>query len=1712
MAELSTVTEAAFRGRFDDAMSNAAAAARDSMTKLGVSVQEADEKITRSQRSATSWVNSADDMTKAANRAEAAKRKLAEAEKALADGVAKGDVTSDQQARTLTKLRDEVQKTEERLRTLSRMYDTGGAGAAAMATAVAANDNAGRSFSNFGRVVGQAGFQIQDFATQVAGGTSAMVAFGQQAPQLLGVFGTGGAIAGAIVAVGVLAAGLLLGADNSKKLKEAIEGAGTGFKAAEEAAERWRDGLTKEATQVNQLRDFYASLSKERQQFEQRNLEATRAELQQAQEDLRKSAISQLGGRINSAQLDQAQAAAQNLPADQRELYLSNPDLERMRQGVQVLKDFQATSKVGVEDLAQFAARLREIAGDAQDRYSVGLRAAADQLQKMAPEADKLSTAIDQTDARLRGLNGNLTETERRLRALAQAAASDPMAGLNASISLANDRLAALKAGGLEALERVTNLQKDNATATQLATKAEEDYITKLKKAGVEADAAAAQAAARRGEFAQLAAEAVATDREVTTRQKAAEAARDAAKRAAQEAETERKRAEREAEQAAQKAQANADKLQTGWENFWKAADQRADKRAERAKLDEETQTEQLDLIQKQIRLVGVSTEASARELAVFQEKRKILKENYGNEAALDEESSQRRIANAAAIADETSALRKQSSAMQELQGLAERSFDRIGQSITDAFVSGKGAAVNFGNVAKAVLSEVIQYLAKIAVVRPIMNALFGSNNPDIGTVASVLGNVAGGSSSGSTGTAVGDGTSPGSSSGLLSYASTGSTLYSLADKLGFIPSGWGSSGLLGSVKGYIGDAYTGVSNFLASPFAGSSVNATGAVTNAAGYGSMAQNSIDAAGSAPAAGIGTWGQTLGGVASIAGGAYGLATGLQRGGVGGYTTAVGGAIGIASGAVSAAAGAGLLAASGTLAALGPYGMIAAAVLAIIGSLLPGQKPSNKEGNWTYDFDTMTAVEDGQTGAKYSGTNRGIAGQMVVNLQQLVASTEKLLNYDASGTLKVGAGDRDGFYFQTQTTTSRGYGANDEGAKNLTINALSVLLAENGAKMAEAVRAGLASVRHDTIENMMTDLATLAAVTNGGKASESQNIAAQHTDWSNFQGAIADLQWVRDVYDPMQDAAKAANQYQQQLDALNTKYQAVIDQATRLGLATDKVIEARDKEIDALNKQRAAVVDAFDADLATRMAAANGQTASDPFGTLMANFDATAAQRVEQAQASLEQWGLTAEDVSARIVMLERIQGAERLKVISDWNAQVIDTLTSFDSALAERGQRAVGNDQTADLLAFDRNAAAEVTQARQQLQALGLTAQQVADRLAILETVEGQERTAIVQKYAQQRVAAEQEAAQQAAQVTAQAVADRTALVNQARADLLSAYQAESSAIDQTRTKFAALAKTLRDFSTSLKTGDLSPLSPEAQLAATRARFADVSARAKLGDADAMADMQGAASDFLAASKDYYASGVQYAQDFAQVQDALAAAASTADRTSSIADQQLSVMKQQLTALGVLTDATKSVAAAMADYKAALNGSGGMTVSPAWDAVQASAPPAATPTATGSVSLSAATAQSIVANWYSTNLGRSPEASGLAYWTNALTSTGNIQGTLTEFMKGVANEKSIRGYAVGGLASPGLALVGEEGPELVRFKQPGMVLPAGRTRELLGGVDLVAEFRVLQAIMRQAVTVTAQGALAVKGAVEQGNESAADIAAAQRRAASKPRAA
>lgn len=70
-------------------------------------------------------------------------------------------------------------------------------------------------FTRFGGAIQQAGYQVGDFAVQIASGQSPLRAFVQQGSQLLGVLGPFGAIAGAAVAVGGALAATFLDLEDS---------------------------------------------------------------------------------------------------------------------------------------------------------------------------------------------------------------------------------------------------------------------------------------------------------------------------------------------------------------------------------------------------------------------------------------------------------------------------------------------------------------------------------------------------------------------------------------------------------------------------------------------------------------------------------------------------------------------------------------------------------------------------------------------------------------------------------------------------------------------------------------------------------------------------------------------------------------------------------------------------------------------------------------------------------------------------------------------------------------------------------------------------------------------------------------------------------------------------------------------------------------------------------------------------------------------------------------------------------------------------------------------------------------------------------------------------------------------------------------------------------------------------------------------------------
>ncbi len=181
-----------------------------------------------------------------------------------------------------------------------------------------------------------------------------------------------------------------------------------------------------------------------------------------------------------------------------------------------------------------------------------------------------------------------------------------------------------------------------------------------------------------------------------------------------------------------------------------------------------------LAVIQRETELVGASVEQREVELAILRETQRLKKEGVD----LDSEEGKRRLDLVSQIAKGNVALRQQRDSIEELGRIGENVFDRLGDSMVDAFVRGEGKAVNFGNVLRGIAASALADFAKLALWNPIRNSLFGAN---AGTLSSALG---GGGKSGGT--------------DLLSLASSGRSIFSAWGN-GSISSGldaWGARNL----------------------------------------------------------------------------------------------------------------------------------------------------------------------------------------------------------------------------------------------------------------------------------------------------------------------------------------------------------------------------------------------------------------------------------------------------------------------------------------------------------------------------------------------------------------------------------------------------------------------------------------------------------------------------------------------------------------------------------------------------------------------------------------------------------------------------------------------------------------------------------------------------------------------------------------------------
>ncbi len=232
------------------------------------------------------------------------------------------------------------------------------------------------------------------------------------------------------------------------------------------------------------------------------------------------------------------------------------------------------------------------------------------------------------------------------------------------------------------------------------------------------------------------------------------------------------------------------------------------------------------------------------------------------------------------------------------LAGQFSSAFDTIGNAITEAFVSGDAHAVNFANVMKSVVSQIIQQFLRLAVINPIINSLFGGmGGQSMPTLFSVFDAVGGGSALGGGGSGGGGGT-------LLQGAGLARSAFGNPFSGNGLIGSFLGQGIFGTSVGEAAAANTAAG--LADPYFGYAAGSTGAFGGASigslaggfgagfGVGSLAggfvQSALGKTGPAPQIGAGVGalagaaiGSIIPGVGTLIGGIIG---GLIGGGGGG----------------------------------------------------------------------------------------------------------------------------------------------------------------------------------------------------------------------------------------------------------------------------------------------------------------------------------------------------------------------------------------------------------------------------------------------------------------------------------------------------------------------------------------------------------------------------------------------------------------------------------------------------------------------------------------------------------------------------------------------------------------------------------------------------------------------------------------------------------
>lgn len=293
-------------------------------------------------------------------------------------------------------------------------------------------EKSGRSFSSLNNAMRQGGYQIQDFVVQVQSGQSALVALSQQGSQLLSVFGSGGAVAGALLTIGTVIVGsLIAGMDNAT----------VSTKSLTAAQQRLADIFQLSANGVVVLSDKFATLAKQSEN-------AARAQLTMALIDANNiikasvQGVNELGDALGSwkaplsaaiSQLDTLKARGIDVNAALKNLggtYEGNIlGLNQLNQVVKSLADefgisaddalklVEALAAVRKNANPETIAELRDLTVDLSQKYGYANKSLSELTGKVGEYSISADQAAESTKMATDMLNGHKVASEEDARA-----------------------------------------------------------------------------------------------------------------------------------------------------------------------------------------------------------------------------------------------------------------------------------------------------------------------------------------------------------------------------------------------------------------------------------------------------------------------------------------------------------------------------------------------------------------------------------------------------------------------------------------------------------------------------------------------------------------------------------------------------------------------------------------------------------------------------------------------------------------------------------------------------------------------------------------------------------------------------------------------------------------------------------------------------------------------------------------------------------------------------------------------------------------------------------------------------------------------------------------------------------------------------------------------------------------------------------------------